>query len=387
MTGVQWDAEPFVVRITTDINSSHPELHALLVDSAGSIGQTRFSLLLVRQSSECSCKTDLDQIVLVIPNELRYLGDGDILRINPRRGELWVMYRRQSPHNNMLLTERCNSYCVMCSQPPRARDDSWLAKCWLAAIPLMHAETRELGITGGEPTLLKDQFHDVIRACITHLPNTSVHVLSNGRSFNYLSFARELAAIGHPSLMIGIPLYSDIAWRHDFVVQATGAFDQTIRGIMNLARVGVAVEIRMVIHRYTVDRLVRFAEFLARNLPFVDHVALMGLEPIGFGRTNFEALWVDPTDYQDELEAAVALLNAHGMCVSIYNHQLCVLREELWPHARKSISDWKNVYLPVCRECSKSDACGGFFASALVRHSRAIKPIQRAACTECDPVV
>ena len=54
-------------------------------------------------------------------------------------------------------------------------------------------------------------------------PNTALHMLSNGRLFNYLTLCREIAAIDHPDLMIGIPLYSDIPHRHDFVVQADGA--------------------------------------------------------------------------------------------------------------------------------------------------------------------
>lgn len=37
-----------------------------------------------------------------IPEELAHLTDGDIIRISPSPGELWVMYRRHSLHNSML---------------------------------------------------------------------------------------------------------------------------------------------------------------------------------------------------------------------------------------------------------------------------------------------
>jgi hypothetical protein len=55
-----------------------------------------------------------------------YLSEGDIVRISPRAGQLVVLYRRNSRSNSMLLTERCNSFCVMCSQPPKRADDSHL---------------------------------------------------------------------------------------------------------------------------------------------------------------------------------------------------------------------------------------------------------------------
>jgi His-Xaa-Ser system radical SAM maturase HxsC len=222
--------------------------------------------------------------------------------------------------------------------------------------------------------LLGDALIDLITACKRHLPQTGFHILTNGRQFNYLSLAQQVASVDHPDLVLGIPLYSDIAWQHDFIVQAAGAFDQTIRGLLNLARCGARIELRVVIHTLSLPRLVGLAAFIARNLPFVEHVALMGLEPIGFARTNIRALWADPVDYRDELQAAVDELACHGINVSIYNHQLCVLPERLWQFARQSISDWKNIYLPVCEGCSVQDRCAGFFHSATRSHSRGISP-------------
>ena len=244
------------------------------------------------------------------------------------------------------------------------------------AIALMSPETPELGLTGGEPTLLHDGLLRILRAAREHLPATSLHMLSNGRLFSYLDYARRVSEVAHPDLMIGIPVYSDLPRSHDFVVQARGSFDQTIRGILNLARYGVRVEVRVVIHKHTYRRLPQLGAFLVRNLPFVDHVALMGLELMGFTRMNLDALWIDPADYQKELALCVDALQHGGSRISIYNHQLCVLDRELWPFARKSISDWKNTYAPVCAQCGVREKCGGFFASSEVRRSKHIAPLQ-----------
>jgi His-Xaa-Ser system radical SAM maturase HxsC len=181
--------------------------------------------------------------------------------------------------------------------------------------------------------------------------------------------------------MLGIPLYADIPELHDYVVQAKGAFNETVRGILNLKRTRVRVEVRFVIHRDTVERLPDFARFVARNLTFVDHVALMGLELVGFARSNIEALWVDPVDYQPELVDAVGTLARAGIMVSIFNHQLCTLDRRLWTFARKSVSDWKNAYFDECRACTQRDACGGFFASASLRRSRGIQPVPASRAT------
>jgi len=297
---------------------------------------------------------------------LEHLRSGDVVALQPS-GYVRTLYRRASKHNALFVTDRCNSYCLMCSQPPRpVADDDRMAE-HLKLVDLIDPETRELGITGGEPTLLKHDLLRLIEHCKKRLPATALHVLSNGRLFYYGSFARALAAIEHPDLMIGIPLYSDLDYEHDHVVQADGAFHQTTIGLQNLGRFGVPVEIRIVVHALTWQRLRPLAEFIYRNFCFAAHVTFMGLELMGFAVPNLERLWIDPFDYRDELAAAVRWLDRRGMNVSIYNHPLCLLPEESRPFARRSISDWKNDYLPACDGCRLREDCCGFFSSSLHR--------------------
>jgi His-Xaa-Ser system radical SAM maturase HxsC len=264
----------------------------------------------------------------------------------------------------------------MCSQPPKSIDDSHRLAEHLRLIGLIDPSTKELGITGGEPTLLRDGFLQLIARCSERLPATALHVLTNGRLFFYRSFAAKLGVIAHPDLVLGIPLYSDIDSHHDYIVQAPGAFEQTVIGLHNLDRYSVRVEIRVVLHALSVHRLAKLAAFIARNFPFACHVALMGLEMFGLVHKNLSELWIDPADYQHALREATEVLGNAGMNVSIYNHQLCVLDPRLWPLARKSISDWKNVYLPECNGCDAMTQCGGFFQSGTRIRSAQIHPLR-----------
>ena len=124
---------------------------------------------------------------------------------------------------------------------------------------------------------------------------------------------------------------------------------------MNLARVDQQIELGLLIHALTYPDLPELARFIARNLPFVRQVALMGLEMMGFTRAHLDAVWVDPVHYQDELEEAVGELRSAGISTFIYNHQLCLLRRSLWPLAVRSIPDWKNTYAPECDGCAARD--------------------------------
>lgn len=357
---------PFLGRISTDAARNGPSEIWLARGGAELPPGFRAYLL------AAAAPPPLPRDSYVLGPEFAYLSDGDVIRVEPARAAIQTLYRRGSRSNSLLVTERCNNYCVMCSQPPKDHDDSWIVDDLMQAIPLMSPDTSEIGITGGEPTLLGQRLVELVQHLRDHLPQTAVHILSNGRGFASGGLDGELARLRHPDLMIGIPLYAEVPEHHDYVVQARGAFDETIRGILNLKRHGVRVELRFVIHAETYTGLPAFARFLARNLLFVDHVALMGLELMGFARTNLDALWIDPVDYQRELREAVEILDRSGLRVSIYNTPLCVLTPELHRFARASISDWKNAYFDECDGCALRVQCGGFFVSSALRRSRGI---------------
>jgi His-Xaa-Ser system radical SAM maturase HxsC len=263
----------------------------------------------------------------------------------------------------------------MCSQPPKLAEDDWLLENAFELVRLLPRTTEQLGFTGGEPTVYGERFVDLLRLCRNLLPFAGVHILSNGRRFEDPDFAAAYASVGNPNMMVGIPLYGAEPSLHDYVVQARGAFDGTVRGILNLAALQQRIELRVVIHKQTAPHLVEIAEFIARNLPFVDQVALMGLEMVGFARANINDVWIDPVEYRAELTEAVRLLDRRRVRTLVYNHQLCLIDREVWPFAIRSISDWKNEYHPECLECSVVEQCGGFFFSAKYRMSDHINAI------------
>ena len=307
--------------------------------------------------------------------ELAHIDAGDIIYVRGDGRRVNVLWKNSANHNALLLTEQCDNYCLMCSQPPKDRDDSWLFERARKVIDLLPGDAQALNFTGGEPTLNGDAFIGLLEHCQKVAPGLSVHVLSNGRRFADPEFAGRYAAVGLADIMVGIPVYAPEPGVHDFVVQAVGAFDDTVHGILNLAALGQAIEIRVVIQRHTIPVLAGLATFITRNLPFVAQVALMGLEMTGLARPNSAQVWADPADYQGELVEAVRILTSAGVTTRIYNSQLCVLDRRLWAYAVRSISDWKNDYLDICQSCSVRDACGGVFTTSGNRLSQHLQPV------------
>ena len=89
-----------------------------------------------------------------------------------------------SNDNALFITSQCNNRCVMCCQPPLLRNDldGYFQKN-MALIDSAPRELRSLGITGGEPTLLGDRLFELLRHIRLKLPETEIHLLTNGRAF------------------------------------------------------------------------------------------------------------------------------------------------------------------------------------------------------------
>jgi His-Xaa-Ser system radical SAM maturase HxsC len=318
-------------------------------------------------------ESEIDRKIISVPAQFDYLSDGDIVGIRHGSRRFRSLFRRNSKHNSFLVTERCNNYCLMCSQPPKDIDDHWILDEIRESLALVDPSTRTLTFTGGEPLTDWREFVAVLAQCREQLPQTALQVLTNGRAFSHSEIVDAWSAVKHPDLIAAIPVYSAVDYIHDHVVQAKGAFDETILGILKLKDRGQRVEIRVVLHALTAPIISETCRWIARNLPFVDHVALMGLT--GFAIANDALLWIDPMDYRDGLADGVDRLSAAGVNVSVYSLPRCVLERSVWPYAVQSISDWKNGYVEECSRRVEKDRCSGLFTSGRPRLSRGIQAV------------
>lgn len=305
--------------------------------------------------------------------ELDELNDNDIVTIDGD-GIINVIHEANSKHNAIFITGRCNSNCIMCPQPP-VKEEADRHELNLKHISLLPKDTISIGITGGEPTLIGNKLFEIINQIKKILPKTYINILSNGIRFENIEYARNFAQNINQNTVVDIPLYSDIDTIHNEIV-GTKTFHRTIKGIYNLAKFNVKIGIRIVVHKMNYKRLPQLAEYIYFNFPFVYQIVFMQMEPIGNALDNIEKLWIDPIDYNLELEAAINILYFRDLHVSIYNSQLCILSEKMRKFAVKSISEWKNIYVDECEECLLKPDCPGFFASSKDYHSRGIKSIK-----------
>lgn len=289
--------------------------------------------------------------------------DGDIALISGR-GSIRVILSRRARHNTVLVTEQCDNLCLFCSQPPKENDDRWLLAQASLALSAFDS-TEVIGVSGGEPLLFGDSFIDFLTFVLENNVDAKLHILTNGRRFKDAAFTRRVAeVIAGRDVCFGIPLYSSRKAIHDKLVGKVGAFDDTLKGLLNAGNSGIPIELRIIPTQHNVDTLVESIELIGRSLSSISQVSIMNLEAEGWAKKNWESLYLDPSVYMQQLQESVNLARSYGISIALFNYPLCQIHESLHSVTIKSISDWKNYFPDSCNDCIMKPRCSGLFSSS-----------------------
>jgi His-Xaa-Ser system radical SAM maturase HxsC len=253
----------------------------------------------------------------------------------------------------------------MCCQPPKYCDDSeQLFQKNLSVIASADVDTDYVCITGGEPTLIGDKLFIYMHNIWERMPDAEIHLLTNGRKYAYVEYLTAFVKNVKGNMVLGIPLHSDNPIDYDYIASAKDSFYETMKGLHNLGLLGFNIELRVILLQQNYQRLPKIAEFISLNLPFVSQVSIMGLEITGYAEKRFREVWIDPMFCTTELARAVASLEQSRIQVRLFNLPLCLLPQQLWEYACRSISDWKQTYLAACEKCKVKEKCCGMFSTS-----------------------
>jgi len=292
--------------------------------------------------------------------------EDDVLTIY-ENGIITQEYNTKSHDNALVTTLRCNSNCVMCPCSENSRRNADISSFYEIKEKLRYFP-REMGfltITGGEPTLLKEDFFRLLKVLQLNFPKTQFQLLTNGRAFSDYSFTHRFIENIPDNIYTGIPLYGFDEVSHDTITQSKGSFKQTVVGIHNLLHFDIDIEIRVVLSRLNIDNISKIAKYIIKYFPRVHSVKFMGLEMLGNAVKNKELVWMPYDEIAKKAEEAINLLVFNGIDVQLFNFPLCSVRESYWQLCSKSISDYKISFFDKCETCEVKELCGGIFCSTL----------------------
>ena len=271
------------------------------------------------------------------------------------------------PDRTLFLTGLCNSNCIMCpyTTKHRCNESSESLDVLQRFVHLMDPFAQYLCVTGGEPTLLRQDFLILMGDIRDYFEDCLVHVLTNGRIFYYSDFLHDFQRVRPGRTLLGIPVYGHNAQIHDNITQTPGSFEQTMMGLQRLYGAGEHIEIRIVVSALNYEWLIETAMMIIKLFPKVYGVSIMGLEMMGNAMLNRSKVWIGFDEARESITKCVDLLIENGVQVQLYNYPLCKVDRRHWPIYRKSITPSKVEYLPACDECAMRQRCGGFFATTI----------------------
>lgn len=122
----------------------------------------------------------------------------------------------------------CNNKCLHCSI--REKDSSMTDLSSIVS-SLKEKTEENVALYGGDPTLRIDLF-EIIRAARQD-GYRRIKLLTNGRAFSDIQFLGQLMHAG--CNLFEITLWGSNPSLHDYLTQTSGSFQETIRGLENLA--------------------------------------------------------------------------------------------------------------------------------------------------------
>lgn len=311
----------------------------------------------------------------LISNENCTLQNGDVVLIL-KNGRIQKEFSASTASQTIVTTNQCNSNCIMCPYAESVRKKSKIpnTEYLLEFVRYLPAHTKHLVVTGGEPTLAQPGFFSMMLDIKNQFPDIQCLLLTNGRTFAIKKMAQLAKQTFPADTLPAIPIYSAHSNVHDTITQAQGSLKQAVNGIQHLLELQFPIEIRVVVSKLNLSEITDLARFLTHTLPSISVVNLMATEMCGNAAIHRKDVWID---YQTAFQSCIPgieMLIANGIDVGLYNFPLCSVPKAYWGLYKKSISEYKIRYAPICETCRMKNLCGGVFQSALSLATQNFKP-------------
>lgn len=281
--------------------------------------------------------------------------------------------RPEGERLDLKLGFSCNNRCRFCVQgdkrlrlPDRSTEQ---AKALLASA---RRRCDQVVLTGGEVTI-RDDLPEIVRAA-RDLGYRVIQVQTNGRMLQSAAFARGLADAGVTEFSPA--LHGPDAETHDGLTRSPGSFRQTVRGIRNVAVIGLPVVMNSVVVQANFRTLPQMARlFVALG---ATRFQFAFVHALGEAARDLDSIVPRLSEIEPFLHEALRIGRAAGVPCTSEAVPLCFLRgiedaaaERIIPATRildgeRVVDDWNEArrreakaHGPPCQGCRWEACCEG----------------------------
>lgn len=289
------------------------------------------------------------------------------------------------PSGYISILSHCNNHCVFCGlKDYRISYQLALEEVQGQLRHLYEQGAHRMVFTGGEPSLHPDLVQIVRSAAKTGYKNISI--FTNARRMKDPDLAKALVDAGLNSAMVS--LHGRSAETHDRTVRCPGAFEETLRGLKNLAKSDLHLVINTPVTSINLPEIVSMYDFLTALGEQVRRWQLSNIFPTAVVM-NQPDLHPDYREIRDAVFQVMALSQTGPMHCVTQEFPLCVVFP--WLDETRELSDektqmicrrdtqgdyrsyrpWSSPYkflLPTCDRCGMQERCSKIPLCYLLSH-------------------
>lgn len=257
----------------------------------------------------------------------------------------------------IIITELCNSKCLMCLGSLKKNITYSKEKVFESIDEFIDGSEEVIQLSGGEPTIRSD-LKQILLKIKENNPNASIQLNTNGRMFYYESFLDNIK--DHFDSVL-TEIHGPNSNIHDEITQSKGSFNQTIKGINNLIKENKKVTIIILINKINYKHLEEISE-LINNFENVS-VQFKYTWFVNNAKNNFEKLFIKVTNIAPYLQKAIDKLN-HNFSIKYF--PICIFNKKYYDYVLKEsfvIDKREKKPNSECKICKYKEKCNGIWVN------------------------
>lgn len=275
------------------------------------------------------------------------------------------------------LGSECNNACIFCHSRPMGGGVTKLnaPECRRRIRVLARLGVDMVVFSGGEPTIRED----IADLCAyAKRQGMASGVITNGRMFAYRDFGARLFDAGLRYALVS--LHGGHARIHNHLTAAP-SFEQTVKGLANIARLPLQLTVNTVLTRVNAGTMAQIIQIIGKFPPV--HYKISLPEPKGAAINCFDVI-ASPDEASAIARDILAAPVPKGVTLGFDGFTPCMLGGRLEPlddfftHGFRVIwehneTNWfppdngDRIFTPVCPMCSLKHLCPGIYREYMAR--------------------
>jgi organic radical activating enzyme len=178
----------------------------------------------------------------------------------------------------------CNNNCLFCVQANNKLKGNRSFEDIKKDLTDSKKRCEGIVLTGGEVTIRKD-FIQIVEFA-KELGYTNIQIQTNGRMFSSMDFCKKVINAG--ATEISPALHGYCKEQHNYLTQTEGAFNETVKGIINMKKLGARILTNTVIVKSNYRSLDKIAHLLVKLK--VDQFQFAFVHAMGNAWSNYDSI-------------------------------------------------------------------------------------------------